>query len=581
MNCASSFSIASFFFVLLRPTVSLRSLRIAVTGEPTVVHVQSADDLSLTFNSLSTPIVTYEGVVSFAGSVASPTGSEAGIWTSTGPSNLVMTAKENSPVLAYVPQVFFGNSSGEATFEPLKLTSGYYPTFRARLIGDAVTETTDTAFYRTLNWGAPTLVFREGDVVSIANMCAGDLFEVPDSVQETAWPRLPIIGGPPGIDTAVRSPLGYIVEGSSIGDLSLVRPIESFGLEAVGLSGGLYRLSGGSAYRIGISLTNAPGVQISRFNNPVILYDDSNRSNGNQIVVGARLTGTSVLPSNDSAILVGTSPPLTLREGNQVPGALPGVVFGDLATDNIVGGGNSTFLFHAPLIGPGIDTTNDWALTAWTNFRDGFTGRVLAQEGQYVSGLPAGSVLTGLDAPHFQFNLANQTVFNADYIGPTGGGKGLFYTDMNRPMPNLIVRTGQQFDIGGGIFRTISGIGLMETSSPWDGRASQINDRGVITFNLSFTDGSQGVFTTRVIDPVTFSSTALWNVDSDGNWSEWGNWQYGAPPNGRGALVGLSNAITAAPYHARHTRDGRRSSILIIQFLHSDRVAHAYVRPRQ
>lgn len=66
-----------------------------------------------------------------------------------------------------------------------------------------------------------------------------------------------------------------------------------------------------------------------------------------------------------------------------------------------------------------------------------------------------------------------------------------------------IVHTGQSFDVGGGLLKTISEIGLMELAGARDGRGSQINQDGLVTFSLNFTDGTSGIFAAQVPEPST------------------------------------------------------------------------------
>jgi hypothetical protein len=402
------------------------------------------------------------------------------------------------------------------------------------LKGGDTTPNDDSAVYR-----GGTQIVREGQLYDSYGQNepkVGDLFAFEGLAPETARRAFPFIDAPTWADTGFPiSDLSRVAEGAATTDAYLLGDVRDARLllfprsphvifrgTITGVGGAqlpnnqrifVRPFLGSSEERAqviarqGEAPINATDLRIESFYHPATGLIRSGGSDLPSVLYAARLSGANVTSSNDSAILTGRV--LSLREGSQVPGAPPGVVFGDLGTDNIVGGGRSGMMFNNQLNGSGISEGNDWALMgSYVNVFSARITRVLAQEGQTVSGLPAGSVLADLDAPHFQFNLDGQAIFNAQFIGPNGNGAGLFYASVAQAEPSLIVRTGQDIDIGGGMFKTISDIGLMEVSNPWDGRASQINDAGQITFSLTFTDGSQGIFVATVPEPGTVALAA-------------------------------------------------------------------------
>jgi hypothetical protein len=501
-----------FCAVLFLSQLRAQVKTIALTGVPTKTFVpRQTEPVIVTFTSLSTPIITernsFAWDVAYGATVVGQDGDEHGFWA--GP---FLIAKENSPLpvnLSGTIRANVGRSDGDNPFGPLKLLVGLYPVFRAHLRSDAVTTESDTAIYRRSS-DSTVLTLREGDALNPFDRAyAGDFFEVSHGEFETALSQFPVRAAAGNI--GFYSAPGFAFEGDRLygpGDLQNIRPLGS------ALEGGLVfrmdnvivRASEGSrniVARVGQKPSIAPDVSIVAVHHPGHAFLDRPRTDA-RAIFAATIEGTTVTASTDSAIFVAPTSNgalLVLREGTQVPGRDSGIVFGDLKTDNIIGAADQRFMFNTQLVGPGIAEGNDWALASWSAETN--TGSILAQEGVYVSGLPAGSVLTGLDGPHFQFNLAGQSVFNAQFVGPNGNGHGLFYASIDEAQPSLIVRTGQDFDIGGGNSRTISDIGLVEMSSPWDGRASQLNDAGQATFNLTFTDGSQGIFTTTVPEPAT------------------------------------------------------------------------------
>jgi hypothetical protein len=500
--------------------------RIAVTNDSTPVFV-AGNSQSMTFDSFSGPIIDLNGNVILSGSIQSPSGSEEGIWFHRlSSSQLELHAKENSAAPGLGVDAFFGSASGLPAFGPLKLENDTDYTYRARLKGGAITPENDTAVYRR-----GILVIREGDRFDLStqdNTLIGDQFEFAGLGQETVRRPFPLLNTDPSSDTTFQMP-GFsspregteVIGDGRLGDLRSVRPVaiprsfdEVFLGTVTDASGQsipndqrifVHRFSNGPARpeviaRQGEGPSNAPNLRFDSFYHPATAR--------NHFLFGARLSGLGVGSSNDSAVVLNRrfsdDPFVFLREGHPVAGAGPDVVLGDLGTDNLVGGGGLNFTFNNQLVGPDISEHNDWALiSAGVDVRGMLDTRILAQEGDFVEGLPAGSLLAGLDAPHFQLSLMGDVIFNAEFVGPSGNGAGLFYTALEQPGPNLIVRTGQEFDIGGGVFKTVSGIGLMEISNARDGRAAQINDNGEAVFRLTFSDGSQGIFTTVVPEPGT------------------------------------------------------------------------------
>jgi len=103
---------------------------------------------------------------------------------------------------------------------------------------------------------------------------------------------------------------------------------------------------------------------------PAGVYYDSLSSTypmlaGEFIGFASRLGGTGVTTANDRAFVVGRRDDLkiVLREGDQVPGLAPGVVFADL-TDRFAMNARGQIVFRATISGPGITTANDEGIWA-------------------------------------------------------------------------------------------------------------------------------------------------------------------------------------------------------------------------
>jgi hypothetical protein len=58
---------------------------------------------------------------------------------------------------------------------------------------------------------------------------------------------------------------------------------------------------------------------------------------------------------------------------------------------------------------------------------------------------------------------------------------------------DLVVRTGQQFEVAPGDFRTIQQLGFYGGSGNEDGVRSGFNDFNQLAFRASFTDGTSGI----------------------------------------------------------------------------------------
>jgi hypothetical protein len=81
--------------------------------------------------------------------------------------------------------------------------------------------------------------------------------------------------------------------------------------------------------------------------------------------------------------------------------------------------------------------------------------------------------------------------FQASLAGP-GGNTGIWFEGPDGL--ELLVRTGQQFEVAPGDIRTIQQLGFYGGSGNEDGARSGFNDFDQLAFSASFTDGTSGVF---------------------------------------------------------------------------------------
>jgi hypothetical protein len=164
----------------------------------------------------------------------------------------------------------------------------------------------------------------------------------------------------PGIDSASFSELNIVnFEVDHSGRLLFPARIVGPQINAANNFG--YWSSSGNAmemlFRSGEPAPNIAGASLTYFRvEPIV---------GDEYLLLANLSGANVTYANDSAMFVGTPGNMRLvyREGDQAPGAPPGVVMGQVSTTNW---GTPTsrdghVAFRTELTGPGVNGANDGA----------------------------------------------------------------------------------------------------------------------------------------------------------------------------------------------------------------------------
>lgn len=285
---------------------------------------------------------------------------------------------------------------------------------------------------------------------------------------------------------------------------------------------------GGPAVLVAQELAPAPGTSTTFEDLPVFFA-------GNE-VGGIFFLGEVVAPSaNDDGLWVGTSASLTLvaREGDLVPGlgsetytgfnnlrladtgevgfgfvtssgtrgimtGTPGNLSIAVKTDDLApvpgetdadylafqnGGsqmsGSGDLVFVATVAGMNINSSN--SETIFSIIDD--VVALEAREGDLAPGA-GGATFTGLDTP--MINDLGQVVFTAD----TSDGESGIWISEDTGL-ELIARTGDFFDVGGGDLREILDFGLRTESQFQEGA---LGDGGHVAFQLYFGDGSSGLF---------------------------------------------------------------------------------------
>ncbi|REK09107.1 MAG: hypothetical protein DWQ37_19845 [Planctomycetota bacterium] len=221
-------------------------------------------------------------------------------------------------------------------------------------------------------------------------------------------------------------------------------------------------------------------------------------SNG-QIAFGGTLTGAGVTNSNNLGVWAGTAGDLELvaRRGSQAPGLAPGVNFDGFVglttsrfTPTLSADGEVTFL--ADLVGPGISSFNDTALFSGT--RDNL--ELILQAGQQMPGADPGVLFAGINTDTLSANIDGDLAF---YAGVKGAASYAgIYTYIDGEL-ELIMKIGDQIDVGSGELRTISELSLH--GGVTDGYGSAWNGAGQLVYRAAFTDHSSAVIFAVVPEP--------------------------------------------------------------------------------
>jgi len=232
-----------------------------------------------------------------------------------------------------------------------------------------------------------------------------------------------------------------------------------------------------------------------------------------QVAFVSSLTGSGVNSSNSTGIFSNGSgaPTLVAREGDQAPGAPPGVIFQDLqgcCGDWLTFNSAGQTAFVAQLGGVGVDDGND--MSYWS---EGFGSlHLVAREGARAPGTSEGTYFGFVASPccntgeSFAQNSAGHLAFTAGLSGPdvdaTNGG-GLWAEDRAGNL-RLVIRYGDQLEVAPGDFRTINGLSFLtrieeQGQSSFRRNGTGFNDRGQLAFWASFTDGSDGIFVSNLV----------------------------------------------------------------------------------
>ncbi len=236
-----------------------------------------------------------------------------------------------------------------------------------------------------------------------------------------------------------------------------------------------------------------------------------------EIAFAAPLDGPGLTNTNDSAIFAGMPGALAViaREGDPAPDTTPGTLFGEsellrnstsfepVDPDGLALSESGAVVFRTSLIGPDVTGANESAI--YSNV-DGPLALV-AREGDWAPGTPADTSFADFFDPsegqvsNPMINAGGRIVFGASLTGPgvVAGmnDRGIWATNSAGQL-GLVLRTGELFDVDPAPetqdLRVVQSFQLLGGGAGESGRATGINNLGQIVVNISFNNGSSGVF---------------------------------------------------------------------------------------
>jgi len=257
------------------------------------------------------------------------------------------------------------------------------------------------------------------------------------------------------------------------------------------------------------------------------LFDDEIRINdAGHIAFTAKVKGNNVSPNiDDYTIFAGPADALELvmRRRDPIPGSTD-VFFSFPRPTTLVLGGGGHVAFQNLVSGAGVTSDNNDALWYGTPSDLDF----LAREGDQVPGTEnditfatfVGRPVTNDWSVAFQATLAGPGVTAANQDGIWGLGPA--------GQLQLVARTGDELNVGDGVFKTISELLFLDESGGEDGLGTSFNDLGQLILSVTFTDGSFDVFVSNVLTTIL---SADFDVDGDVDGGDFLKWQRGESPN--------------------------------------------------
>ncbi|MEM1167151.1 MAG: choice-of-anchor tandem repeat NxxGxxAF-containing protein [Planctomycetota bacterium] len=211
-----------------------------------------------------------------------------------------------------------------------------------------------------------------------------------------------------------------------------------------------------------------------------------NTNSEGKLAFGAFLSGNTTSSGNTAIIVEGDSGfEAVARRGNQAAGLESGVTYSSINSNSLATNDTLDVAFYSSL---GNTASN----ANWAIFSDASgTMQAIVREGRQAAGFADGTLFTSATQGSIKLNDLGQVAF---YANVSGGDSGIFITDLAGEL-QLIVGTGQLFDVNDDPLiddlREISSIGSNFA----------FNNLGEAFFELSFTDGTRGVFASVIPAP--------------------------------------------------------------------------------
>ncbi len=268
----------------------------------------------------------------------------------------------------------------------------------------------------------------------------------------------------------------------------------------------------------------APGGGL--FGNPSVLSMFTNMS----IRGGDKLAFSCLLSDGGSGIFSDASGNLesVVRSGEQAPGLPAGTQFKNFGSFSFTGPIQLSVAGHVAFLS-GLYTAPPSDASLWLSSPSGGL-RLVARGGDAPPGAPPGVTFGTIGfVPIFgslAFNASGAVAFDALLAGPgfSFGQRGLYATDATGTL-RKIVQPGDVIDVSGaGDLRTVANVSFNKDGASLEQyNGTTFSDDGTIVVRLVFSDGSSGVFSTK-ISPLPPSVYCQAKVNSQGctpaiNWT--------------------------------------------------------------
>lgn len=234
--------------------------------------------------------------------------------------------------------------------------------------------------------------------------------------------------------------------------------------------------------------------------NYLSLFEGFSANARGEVAFRADLSGPGLNPTNSMALIAGSpdSPRIVARSGTPAPGTAEYFQ----SFDKCVIGNDGRVVFLANISVTGFDYGLWLALSNQPPV-------LITRTGDHAPGTPAGVVFSDVSAMAGPYmNRAGQFIFFTEATGPGIGSTnntGIWLVQPDGTL-ELLVRGGDEIDIGGGDIRQLTSVSFgatedLSVSGGEDGRHSPFNDRSEVAFIASWNQGlgvGRGVFLIRV-----------------------------------------------------------------------------------